>query len=397
MKKIALAFLILPLISFGQVTITSIQSGNATNPLIWDCTCFPTTDDHIIINHAVNMDVDWAITAAGSITVNSSGSLLQAGVHSILIDGAGSQYLNYGSSSFYNVAYTNGGGGNNAGNFLITRGLYVGPLSAVSNSGVLHGIDSLLVEGSLNNSGTCYAGNILNTGVFTQSGQIVGDSVGNTGTFNSTGGYMYFNAFGNTGTFNMTGTGFMDVLYNWANIGDFTLDPGLEIFAHNDFYNGDSLGGSANLHNNGLIEVANNFLNGYFVDGTGSFCISNDTYNVGLMNGTFDFCDNTGGGIDLNTGTVAPGITFCSTGCSVGVVENIVSTLYVFPNPSTGMFEIDSQNHYTRGSVFSVSGKLIEQIVIEENTINLNHLTIGTYIVTLQNLTTTERIKIIIQ
>jgi hypothetical protein len=397
MNKIALLFLIFPLSSFGQITITSLQNGNATNPLTWDCTCFPTTDDHIIINHAVTMDVDWAITAAGSITVNSGGSLLQSGLHQILVDGVGSQYLNYGSSAFYDIAFTNGGGGNNTGNFLITRAVYVGPPSALTNSGIMHGIDSLLVEGSMNNSGTCYAGNILNTGTFTQSGQIVADSVGNMGTFNSTGGYMYFNAFGNTGTFNMTGTGFMDVLYNWANVGDFTLDLGLEIFAHNDFYNGDSLGGSANLHNNGKIEVANNFLNGYFIDGSGSFCITNDTYNVGVMNGIFDFCDNTGGAIDLNTGTIAPGITYCATGCFVGIEENLKSELVIYPNPSSGIFNLNSIESFSNGNVFSLSGKLIERIDIIENKLDLTHLESGTYFVTMYNFNETVNVKIIIQ
>ena len=119
MKNVALLFLVIPLTSFGQITITSVQNGNASNPLTWDCTCFPTTDDDIIINHAVAMDVDWAITAAGSITVNNGASLMQAGVHSILVDGAGSQYANYGSSAFYDVAYTNGAGGTNTGNFFM--------------------------------------------------------------------------------------------------------------------------------------------------------------------------------------------------------------------------------------------------------------------------------------
>jgi len=94
---------------------------------------------------------------------------------------------------------------------------------------------------------------------------------------------------------------------------------------------------------------------------------------------------------------VAPGITFCSPGCSVGIEEKSNLALKVFPNPSSGTFEIDSPTNYSTGNVFSISGKLIEQIVIIENALILNHLDSGTYFVTLNGQHSSEIVKIIIQ
>jgi len=397
MKKSLLLLYLLPAFLYGQQTITSVQNGNATNPLVWDCFCFPTADDNIIINHAIGMDVDWAITGGGSITVNSTGSFIQSGVHSILVDGTGSYYSNYGNSSFLNIAYTNGASGTNTNMFSIQRALYVGPGSNYMNTGTLNEIDSLMTEGVFVNDGTCNAGNILNTGSFTNSGQIAGDSVGNTGTFNSLGGFMYFNAFGNTGTFSMTGSGFMDVTQNWFNAGEFTLGTGLQIFAHNNFYNGDSLTGSANLHNNGRIEVTNDFYNNFFMDGNGNFCVGDESFNSGSLSGSFDFCDNTGTNFDWNTGTIAGTITFCQPGCFLSLDENEAEEVYVYPNPTTGIIQISAQKKYSNCSVYAISGQLISTLTISGNSIDLSTLNRGTYFLQFAGNMNSKMVRISVQ
>lgn len=339
------------------------------------------------------MDVDWAITGGGSITVNAGKSLLQTGLRSLLVDGIGSSYDNNGASAFNDIAYTNGGSGQNNGNFSITRAMYVGPGSNYDNVGLLDGLDSLLTEGVFSNTGTCYVGNFLNTGTFSNAGHLAADSAGNIGTFNSTGGYMYFNAFGNSGTFTMTGTGFMDVLFNWANIGDFTLDAGIEIYAHNDFYNGDSIGGTANLYNNGSISVTNNFLNGYYIDGTGNFCVGNDSYNVGTINGTLDFCDNTGGGMDLNTGTIAGTVTFCQPGCTVGVLDQTEASVSLYPNPTSGFMTIESADLFTSYIIYSIMGNVVDSRELKGESIQLNYLESGTYFIQLKGTKTSSLMR----
>lgn len=397
MKKFTLIFILLPLILSAQQTITSTQNGNASNPLVWDCLCFPTTDDDIIINHAISMDVDWAITAGGSITVNASGSLIQNGVHVILVDGAGAQYINNGTSNLSDIAFTNGGSGTNSDDFIIDRGFYLGTGSIYTNTGIVGGIDSLLTEGNFTNNGTCFTGNFLNTGTFVNNGHLAGDSAGNTGTFNSIGGYMYFTAFGNTGTFSMTGSGFMDVTQNWFNAGDFTLGAGLQIYAHTNFYNGDTLAGLASLHNNGTIEVTNDFYNNFNMDGSGNFCVGADSYNSGSVSGTLDFCDNTGVDFDWTTGTIAGTVTFCQPGCYLKVDENDLEEVRIYPNPSAGTFNFDAIHNYTDCVVYSVSGQQIEHIHLEGNTVDLNQLDAGMYFIQFSGAKKSAMIHLVVQ
>lgn len=380
MKKLLLIIVAFPVFGFAQQTITSVQNGNASSPLTWDCLCFPTTDDNIIINHAINMDVDWAITAGGSITVNSTGSLMQQGLRGLLVDGTGSFYSNNGSSAFNNVAYTNGGSGTNTGNFSVTEGLYIGTTSSYTNNGTLSGIDSLLTDGDFVNTGSLFTGNFLNTGTFSNAGQMGCDSVGNTGNFTSNGGYMYFNAFGNSGTFTMSSTGFMDVAQNWFNIGDFTLEAGTEIMAHNDFFNGDTLGGTAYLTNNGMIQVWNDLYNGYSMDGSGKICVANDSYNAGSVNGTLDFCDNTGNDFDLNLGTIAGTITYCQTVCNVGIQEMQLEII-MYPNPSQGHLTVESTLDIDTYFVYTLAGALLQTGKIDGGHLLLDNLSTGTYLI----------------
>lgn len=397
MKSRLLLVLSFPFALSAQQTITSTQNGAASNPLTWDCLCFPGTDDNVIINHTVTMDVNWAITASGSITVNASGALLQAGLKNLLVDGAGSEYINHGNSTFDQIAFINGGTLDNDGHFSITQAAYVGTNSFLTNAGLLDGLDSLMTEGSFVNTGTVYTGNFLNTGYATTSGPIGADSLGNTGSFALTGGYIMCDAFGNSGIFDMSVTGFMEVQQNWFNIGVFGLGAGNEILAHADFYNGDSLGGIATLTNNGSIEIWNNFYNGYEVFGSGHFCVANETYNAGDMNGTYDFCDNTGGAIDFNVGTVGAGITFCQPGCSVGLTEFGTVNVQVYPNPSEGIFSVNGVADHTEVAIYSLAGQLLAQTELLNNSFDVSQLPIGTYLLIFADSNNLKPVKINIQ
>jgi len=383
MMKLLLILCFTPCLGIAQQTITSTQNGSASNPFVWNCLCIPSISDNIIINHQITIEVNWAVTSGGSITVNSGGQLMQSGLRSILIDGVGSEYLNYGNSAFDAMAYMNGASRQNTGHFSITQGAYFGPGTTYNNTGLVDGLDSLLTEGTFSNNGTLFTGNFLNTGSFTNTGHIGADSTGNTGTFTSTNGYMYFSAFGNTGTFNMTNAGWMDVSDNWLNAGNFSLAAGLQIYAHNDFYNGDTLGGTAFLTNNGVIEVTNDFFNGYSIDGSGNFCIGNDSYNGGTVNGTLDFCDNTGMDFDLNLGTVAGTVTFCQPGCFVGLEEFQTPNVLLFPNPTNGVISLQTNEPFSSFTIFSIDGSKILSGVLVGNEVDLSALKVGVYFIQL--------------
>lgn len=395
MKRILITLVLVPLMGQTQ-TITSIASGNASNPLIWDCTCFPTTSSDIVINHTVNLDVNWAITSSGSITVNSGGKLLQSGLRDLLIDGSGSQYLNNGQSAINRIAVTNGGTITNNQNFSVTEGLYVGVNSNYANSGLMDGLDSLMTEGSSVNNGTIYTGNFLNTGTFSNTGHIAADSMGNTGTFNSTGGYLTATAFGNSGTFNMTNQGWLEASENWWNIGDFTLGSGLQIYAGDNFYNGDTLGGSASLVNNGVIEVVNNFYNGWDLSGSGQICIGQESYNAGAITGTLDICDNTGTDFDFNVGTIAGTIVHCQPGCFVGVEEKEVKTT-IYPNPSDHFITIESTVVFDRYILSTLTGQIVHSGELDEFIIDIRTYEKGIYLLQLFKADYTQNHTLIIE
>lgn len=395
-SRLLLAFC-LPFALSAQQTITSTQNGAASNPLTWDCFCFPTTDDNIVVNHAVTMDLDWAITASGSIKVNAGGSLLQSGLHALLVDGIGSEYINLGNSSFNQIAFINGASAQNDGHFSITEALYVGPGSSFDNAGLLDGIDSLMTEGTFSSNGTIYTGNLLNTGTMNSSGPIGADSVGNTGTYSFTAGYLFCNAFGNSGTYTMSGTGFIETAQSWYNSGDFIVGSNNEIISHIDFYTGDTIDGSASLINNGMIEVFNNFYNSHSISGTGNFCVANDTYNSGPLSGSFDFCDNTGGNFDFNIGTISGGITFCQSGCSVGLTEFGTVNVQVYPNPSEGMFSVNGVADNTEVVVYSLAGQRVVSTRIHNSAVDLSNLPIGTYLLIFADDNNAKPVKINIQ
>lgn len=396
MKQLLLPFCLVALTASAQQTIHSVSNGAATNPFIWDCTCFPSTNDIVIIDHQVTMNVDWAITAGGRIEVSNGASLIQDQDRQLLVDGLGSQLIVNGTATFTDIAFTNGASGSNAGLFSVDRGLYFAAGTDFTNTSGINGIDSLLTEGTFTNSGTFQAGNFLNTGIFTNTGEIGCDSMGNTGLFDSNGGYLALATFGNTGTFSMANQGFMTVASNWYNAGDFTIAAGLQVFVSGDAYTGDTLGGTANLVNDGALVVTGDFANSDNVSGSGDICMGNDSYNVGTITGTIDFCDNTGGDFDVNLGTIAGTVTTCVSGCGLGINED--ETMFtLFPNPATSQLFIESKISFEKAHFYSLSGELLQVTPISGHAIELNELTPGVYFVQLIGETNSAVARVVVQ
>lgn len=382
MKKRLLPFCFLAVTATAQQTIHSVANGAATNPFTWDCTCFPGTDDIVIVDHQVTMNVDWAVLSGGKIEVSAGASLVQDANRQLLVDGAGSQLVINGTAGFADIAFTNGSSGTNTGNLYIDYGLYFGAGTTFSNDSDIHGIDSLLTEGTFSNTGTFFAGNFLNTGNFSNTGHIAVDSMGNTGLFDATGGYMVIATFGNTGTFSLANTGFMDVSGNWYNAGDFTIGNGLSLFVGGNAYTGDTLGGTATLTNNGAMAVTGDFASSDDVNGSGDICVGNDSYNVGVITGTLDFCDATGNDFDLNLGTIAGTVTYCTSGCSLGIQEETAS-VSVYPNPASTTLTIKGSSAFETARFYTTTGSLVHEAVISGNSIDLSGMLKGLYLIEL--------------
>lgn len=384
MKKhylILTAFLIGSSAAFSQQTITSVQNGNASSPLTWDCFCFPSTDDHVIINHHVAMDVDWLINGAGSITVNSSGSLIQNGTHALAIDGGGSELTVSGIFTMQNVSVTNGADvhTNASGTINVIEGMYVGNTCSYNNQGTTAQLDSLLTEGIFTNTGTLIVGNLLNTGTFTNNGGIMSDSLGNTGTFNIPDGYVYSNAFGTSATAVFT-QGLYHTAGNFYNTGDLTTGTGFTIEVLGNFLSGDTIGGTATFAHDGLLSVAGDIYFADDVSGSGDICVNNNSYNAATITGTLDFCDATGGYFDLDLGNIAGTVTYCSPGCSVGLTENFQSWS-VYPNPAADQVKLLGIEGVEKMWVYGITGELVGELKVNYGSLDVSSLTSGTYFI----------------
>ena len=399
MNKLLLPFCAFALSVSAQQTIHSVANGNATNPFIWDCTCFPTTDDHIFVDHNVVMNTDWAITSGGSIDVAASGSLMQDADRQLLVDGTGSEFNVYGSSSFRDIAFTNGASGYNDGTLSVDRALYTAAGTTFINSAHLGDIDSLLTSGNFTNSGDLFSGNFLNTGTFTNTGHILADSLGNTGNFSAQNGYVIVSTFGNNGTYTMQTAGFMEVEENWYNAENFTVGAGRELTVGGGFYTGDTILGTALLVNNGLVAVTGDFGNSEDMNGSGKFCVGGASGNSGAVTGTLDFCDNSGtGNFDINLGTIAGSVTNCGVGaCFLSLEEQTKETINLYPNPATTLLNIETNGAFTNVHFYSVRGELVQSSLFSGTPISISGLPAGIYFVQLEGATLSVPVRLVVE
>lgn len=397
MKKIYFLFLGLMLGSgiIAQQNIASVNDGNATNPFTWDCTCIPTPDDNVTINNDVIMNSDWIVNSGGSITVSSGASFIQDNNYrTILFDGGGSMFTNYGEAEFTNFSFSNGAEGHNHNNLSLDTALYVGAGSMFMNHGLTQNVDSTYIEGMFMNEGTFSYGDFLNDGMVTNTGYMNIDSLyNNQGMINSSAGSITANDFGTTGTVNITGSSFMVINNDLWNLGTINLEAGRDIRIGNDFLNA-SDGDTALVVNNGLIEVGNDFSNVDTLRGSGLFCISNASSNIGDVLGTLDICDNTGTSIfDINTGNIDATVTNCNSNCNVGVTENIPVEINIYPNPVSSILNIDGvdEGYIT---IKDVMGKEVYSSSVQAK-IDVHDFRTGIYFITIQHYGQQKMLKFI--
>jgi hypothetical protein len=368
MKRLYTTFTLCTALTFAQFSaqaqsIVSITDGNASNPFTWDCTCIPLPTMDITIAHDVVLDNDWAQNG-GSLTINSGASLIGNTADRGLAVTAGT-FTNNGTTSIPLVATTGGTIVNNS-NFTIDVALYNS--TDFTNNGSLLSLDSLwndLTGDFDNTSGSVMqAGQFYNTAAFVNSGQVTSDSIGNTLTFTNNGTINTF-VLGTTGG-PFTNNAIINVTNNFGNAGNADNAAGSLLEIGNDFINGDTILGGADFNNDGVVGVAMDYYNYQNITGSGIFCVQGYSLNTGSMTGTFDFCDNTNGPIDLNIGTIGGSITYCSSPCAVGVEEaNVVENITVYPNPFTdhAIIEVEMTNYNQRKNiqlnVYDLSGRVV--------------------------------------
>ena len=353
---------------FGNLTIaqeratrTTTASGLATNPLIWDCLCVPAAGDNIVVNHTVTMNVDFAYTSGG-ITVNSSG-VLNGDSPARAIAYTGGNFTNSGTVSLGNF-YHGGGTFSNTGTFTAGNVFAVDGTANTVNNGNFYVNDSLYVNtnASFTSSGYLYTKYTASAGNITTTGNLVGDDLYNTGAFNNNGGtgVMLYNIY-SSGT--VSNNASMELMFDLWNSETFTNIN--HIIVGRNFWNGDTLAGSATFTNNGTISVAADLANSQTMNGSGHYCIGGASSNSGSVSGTLDICDLTGTNFDTNIGTIAGTVTFCSSSCSIGITEDMLNDTYsIFPNPVNNIVTVDMK---TSGVYKLILFNSFGQIVLENS------------------------------
>lgn len=345
------AVLVAFLLSNPMQAQTTVMAGDFSNPTTWGGAPPMGTGD-VIINHAVNLDIDY-MHSSGSFTINGAGSLTSSNPMRVFA-------LNYPSG----IASLN-----IAGSFTVARVPFTG--GYILNNGTLT-IDSLFNTAYLENG----VNGIINAEQFMNG---IDGNISNYGSVNSINFYSQ-DSVKNYGTITTN---------DFCNSDRFINYSAAEVNANHDFSNIDSLSGPVSLTNDGQINVGNNWHNSEILDGSGKWCVVNNTWNNGTMSGTFDFCDQSGGNIDLQEGTVAGTITYCTSSCNIGIVEEAVS-IGIAPNPCQNEIVISNDKSFANASLTIVNS--FGQIVVQmENIsgsavqIDSKHLSAGIYFVTIKD------------
>ncbi len=415
MKKIYTLTLLCLSVLTAAAQITSVANGNFYFPTTWSCTCVPTSGtDDLIINHTVTLNNDLQLLTGGSITINSSGSLLQdIPSRDFLINGG--TFINNGNFSIDRMLGQSGSFGNTGTAAIRTFTNYLD----FGNSGTINNVDSLYNDGYIDNNGTIDAGTFYNDSLLDNYGSFPAvDSLTNAGTMNNyAGAVIDADSMTNTGTFTNNGLLNTGALYNtgnytntnyhsffWLtnggvlnnvdsmvggasmwNIEDFTNQATGVITIGGNFYNGDTVNFDASFVNDGAVEIAMSWFNIDAVSGDapGYFITQDSTANVGTMSGSYDFCDLTQTAIvapfiDFNSGTVDNNITYCIT-----VSENELNPdeFLVYPNPASSLITISGSGSATVG-IYDVTGREVLTILLnnEKTLADVSALSAGVYV-----------------
>ncbi len=358
--KFTFLFLLIFASTFTFSQITSVSNGNWTSPATWGGMP-PTPGSNVVINHTVTLDTDYGYST-GSITINNTGALV-------------------GNSNMRALALY-------GGTLTITGDLNIPRVALISgtitNGGMIQS-DSLFVQTTFNNTnGQVEASNFMIStgGVFTNTGNVSSTNFLNVQTVSNS-GFINSNDFMNSKSFTNLSSGVINV--------------------SNNFMNSDSLSIPAVFQNDGIVNVVNDWLNTDTIKGSGRFCIGNNSSNKGVMIGTFDFCDQTGGDVDLNLGTIASTVTNCLFPCNVGITNNENEVFVsLFPNPTNGIIHIDIVNELNNNMdvrIYNAMGQIIMTQSIQNGIteLDLSFFTKGLYFLQLHFEGKTRTQKLVVE
>lgn len=392
MRKFVLTILLFAftaLSSFGQ-SASSVQNGNWFSPTTWDCTCIPTGNYHITINHQVLLNLDFGLNG-GSITIDSNGKLIENVSGRYLVMNSGNienngkmkisrlgffdgEFVNNDSCIVNSVFYSSA----DVYNFDLITGadsLYINSFF-LNDIGAAIDVNQMTVADTLENYGHIEAVDLLNTDFFYNEGIIAINNFLNMDYFENEGvcGFYNFRNEGETENYSyMLGT-------DMSNSGYLYIDSVAIVETDNNFSNADTANQMAYLEIEGQLSVLANFLNADTIYGVnGKICVQGVSSNTGEMLGYFDFCDVTGSGPpDFNTGFINSGISNCQGPvCFNSREENLQekTLINVFPNPAIESiyFNISGNTEKTVLEIYDVFGRQVFKRAYNEKEIPQIH------------------------
>ena len=155
----------------------------------------------------------------------------------------------------------------------------------------------------------------------------------------------------------------------------------------------------------GTLFSCTNISNDGTIDGTGRICVSEVTVNAGTIQGEIDFCDGspttaTPPIIDINSGIVAPSVTFCLTGaCSEGMDEQALGDVHIWPNPAGDRVWIEGLPPRAALTIHDAPGRVLQRDVSSTGTtaLDLTGLSAGPYMLLVEFQGATRSLRLVVQ
>lgn len=229
------------------------------------------------------------------------------------------------------------------GDFHNDPGLF-SALSVTDNQGTFHVFGDSYNEDSIRTSGLFHAhgafnnhraliissgGNLTVGANFSHQDGASNAYVINDGDCKTGGSFLNKSDFTNNHFFSVGGNFTSNADFLNASTGTFNVGG--------DFLTQDLAPPGATFTENGWGYIGDDFTNESTITGSGRLCVIGVSTNNGAMTGTFDFCDNSGDSLDVNTGSVSPTVTFCVFPCAIGIADRAAdSPVVIAPNPFHG-------------------------------------------------------------
>ena len=316
---------------------------------------------------------------ANFITANNTATGIINGVDSMYNDGTINNNGMFHVMAFFNDSTIN--------NYGIIQGLTTVVDSMYNKGHILNDVGATIFADSCTNDGTFWNDGRLLFNQFTNlSGNFTNQDymqlvdMTNIGTFNNNDSVIIGNDITNLGSIqnlwsakiiqvnnihnkgNLINASYINASESIHNEGDFYNQNGAILDLGVSLLNADVTNFDATFNNNGTVTMGDSFFNFDTITGgaTGSFRVQDSSVNYtnGYMIGSFDFCDLTPPvtpiKIDFNLGSVDANITYCTV---TGIVNEVnVETITIYPNPTTGLLNVTSNENITI-EIYNVLGE----------------------------------------